>query len=122
MRQLLELLVHKAGLRGTSVAARLGNSPLTFVRANMTMRLFRRAELIKSPTKEESHMGRAILATLAIVLGASFGIPHNGVAAGAAATVTAPNGTPQSTAAHSPFPARLVAWVAAPNTNPVPGV
>lgn len=65
---------------------------------------------------------RANSITLAAILAAVLAFPFKGLAAGPAAVVTAPNGTPQSTAANTAFQVRLVAWVRDANTNPVPGV
>src|SRR6185295_8818848 len=57
-----------------------------------------------------------------VVLGAFSGAPYSSVAAGAPATVTAPFGTPQSTAVNTNFQVVLVAYVRDANTNGVQGV
>src|SRR6185503_110884 len=77
---------------------------------NMSMKTFPRAELIERRARDGSHMRRAVVATLGIIL-AVTGVNYSGMAAGAPAIVTAPNGTPQSTAVNTIFPVRLVAWV-----------
>src|ERR1700682_2715068 len=88
----------------------------------MRMNTSRPADSIKHRASKGSHMRRAVVATLGIVLGALTGGPYAGMAAGAPATVTATNGTPQSTAVNAIFQVRLEAWVRDAGTNPVPGV
>jgi hypothetical protein len=82
---------------------------------------FGRARSSHPSAHQDSRLGRAIVVSLLILAGTALAFPDRGIAA-APAIVTAPNGTPQSTAVNTPFPVRLVAWVRDVNTNPVPGV
>jgi hypothetical protein len=88
----------------------------------MSMRKSARAEAPMARAHKGARVGRALAAAWLILIGTFLGFPYKGVAAGGAGTVTAPNGTPQSTATNTAFPVRLVAWVRDASTNPVPGV
>src|SRR5258708_38162588 len=88
------------------------------------MRLSKLGNRLKAKLQEVPHVRRAVIATLAGILGAVGGASSIvvGIAAGAPATVTAPFGTPQSTAVNTIFQVMLVAYVQDASSNGVPGI
>jgi hypothetical protein len=82
----------------------------------------RKVEQLMTDPDRRRHTGLNWAAVGALLVSLLVVLPLIGTAAGPPATVTAPNGTPQTTAVNTTFGVRLVAWVRDAQTNGVPGV